>query len=106
MTKQEKIRKEIDAYADGACLYPDRVCEYPKRGASPYGIYCTSGEDAYKCLMKHLDKLGLVLKVERELSDPAENYIDDWLRGYRKCMEDMAGYVAVKPLVEEVKHDD
>ena len=70
MTKQEEIREVIDAYTDDDCQYHDRPCEF--RGS--YG-YCISTDDAYKCLMKRLDELGVVIKVDRELPEKLTNNI-------------------------------
>lgn len=60
MAKQEEIREVIDLYTDDECLYPSRVCPSFK------GNYCDSDDNAYKCLMKRLDELGVVLKVFHE----------------------------------------
>ena len=58
MTKQQEIREVIDTYADVACLYLNTDCKFRGKG------YCSDDEGAYKCLMKRLDELGLVLKVD------------------------------------------
>lgn len=64
MTKQEEIREVIDTYTDDVCLYPDKDCEFYTEF-----WYCISSDAAYGCLMKRLDELGVVLKVEGELPD-------------------------------------
>jgi len=59
--KRALIREVIDAYTDDRCLFPDRVCNALGSG------YCSSGEEAYNCLMEKLTELGLVIQVEEEL---------------------------------------
>ncbi|KKM24121.1 hypothetical protein LCGC14_1608270 [marine sediment metagenome] len=56
-TKQQEIREVIDHYTDDRCLFPDRVCNALGAG------YCSSQEEAYKCLLQRLDSQGVVLKV-------------------------------------------
>ena len=106
MSKQEEIREVIDTYVDDGCLYPDRSCKHlshPKVGG-----YCPSQEDAYKCLMERLGKIGVVIKVEGELPRLPSNITQDipggcYKIGYQTSQQDMleAGYVAVEPLIEE-----
>ena len=99
MTKREEIREVIDIYTDDDCLYPNTTCEWHKGG------YCVSGDGSYKCLMKRLDELGVVIKVERELPEKPDGYDDYYLtwQKYDEGQESMleAGYVAVEPLIEE-----
>lgn len=57
-SKQKEIREAIDTYVDDGCLFPDRSCNALGSG------YCSSYEEAYKCLMERLDKVGVVIKVE------------------------------------------
>lgn len=102
MTKQEKIREVIDTYTDDGCLYPDKDCVLRQ------DRYCLSDEDAYKCLMRCLGELGVVIKVDRpiirktgiqDLVVPIEIKIMNELeKAYKK-----AGYVAVEPLIKERK---
>ncbi len=61
MNKREEIRKVIDTYTDDGCLFPDRSCN------ALCGGYCSSDTESYKCLMERLDKLGVVIQVDREL---------------------------------------
>lgn len=56
MTKQQEIREVIDLYTDDECLYPDKDCKFRDR-------WCIEGEDAYKCLMKRLGELGVVIQA-------------------------------------------
>ena len=105
MTKQEDIREVIDAHTDDRCLYPDKGCVWCSKEG-----YCASGNDAYTCLMKRLDELGVVIKVDRELPEMPSNYdSEDNNYLYSQAQEDMlkAGYVAVEPLIKkEVNQDD
>ena len=111
MTKQEEIKEVIDAYTDDECLYPDKDCECRNRG------YCVSTDDAYKCLMKRLDEIGLVLKVDRELPDEipvlpkffkqgiiTEQDLEDYARVteiQNRMVYIKAGLKFVEPLIEE-----
>ncbi|MBA7665095.1 hypothetical protein ES703_73161 [subsurface metagenome] len=58
MPKREEIREIIDTYTDDGCFYPTKNCKLCKGG------YCISTDDAYKCLMKRLGEVGVVMKVE------------------------------------------
>ena len=92
MTKQGEIRKVIDAHSDDQCLYLDGVCKF--RSNDFKGVYCSSDDGSYKCLMKRLTEIGVVIKVEREPSTyrnedgeqryygdmPYEMYCDGWRR--------------------------
>ena len=111
MTKQEEIREAIDTYTDDRCPFPDDDCEY----RAEYG-YCISGDDAYKCLLKCLDKLDVVIKVDRELpknpikithhlglSKEEANTRQLERDCFVKVIQDQmlkAGYVAVEPLIK------
>ena len=101
MTKQEEIREVIDAYTDDTCLYPTDKCDFRSRDC------CCDYERAYKCLMKRLNKLGVVLKVDRELpkvvlgccvSADDKLYISA-IWEYAQGAMLVASYVAVEPLV-------
>ncbi len=97
MTKQEEIRKVIDTYTDDACLYPESSCAFDRGG------YCVSDDESYKCLMKRLDELGVVIQVERELP---KLYDDEHPNGFSLpgwCTDayKKAGYVAWEPLIGE-----
>ena len=61
MTKREEIREVIDAHVDDRCHFPDRSCNALGSG------YCSSDDEAYKCLMERLTEIGVVIKVEGEL---------------------------------------
>ena len=62
-SKREEIRGVIDAFVEDKCLYPDIVCD--TISTSPFlPGYCSSSEGAYKCLMKRLSELDVVIKVE------------------------------------------
>lgn len=61
---------------------------------------------------RELSKAGVVIKVDRELPENPYTFeeptytitqmIDGWMhKGYEKAQEDMAGYVAVEPLILE-----
>ena len=91
--KQEEIREAIDAYTDDDCLYPDKECEFCR------GEYCVSDEDSYKCLMKRLDELGVVIKVDKPLPLPPLDVFSKGVIKLSKADLDEAGYVAVKPLI-------
>lgn len=96
MTKQEEIRDVLDKWADDQCLFDERVCTYLGNGD-----YCSSTEDAYKCLMERLDKIGVVLKVEGEL--PA-HLMEGQIAYAKETYKDIlrkAGYEAVEPLKKE-----
>ena len=56
MTKQEEVRKVIDAFVEDECLYFGKTCEFFVRG------YCANADGAYKCLMKSLDGMGVVIR--------------------------------------------
>ena len=56
MNKQEEIRKIIYTYKSEGCLYPNKTCDF-------VDLMCDSGEGAYKCLMKRLSELGVVIKL-------------------------------------------
>ena len=104
MTKQEEIREVIDAHTDDVCLYQDSPCEF--RGS--YG-YCISTDDAYKCLMKRLSEIGVVIKVDRELPESCHTVKGEHAHGYYEYgQEDMlkAGYVAVEPLIKQEERND
>jgi len=99
MTKREEIREAIGDYTDNECLYPDKDCKWRREPG-----YCGSTPNvaAYKCLMKHLDEIGVVIKVDRELPDTP------YWKQHRRAVERevtaellKAGYVAVETLIEE-----
>ena len=72
MTKQEEIREAIDIYTDGECLYPNKDC------LSRSGLdYCRFVEDAYKCLMERLTKIGVVITTRGFYSDLMEPLIKE-----------------------------
>ncbi len=79
MSKQDIIKEAIDHYADDGCFYPSQDCEH--RG----GEYCVITERAYECLVKRLDELGVVIKVDKPFRI-GESVNDD-------------GLVAVEPLI-------
>ena len=85
MTKQQKIREAVHLWADDGCLFPDRSCN--ALGAD----YCSSSDEAYKCLMERLGKIGVVLKVESRKS----------AFGYRVFLRDIedAGWSATESLI-------
>jgi len=95
MTKQEEIMETIDTFTDDICLYPDKDCEWRRR------VYCVSGEDAYKCLMKRLDELGVVIKVERELPICAYWTLADIATDPKVVAMLKADYVAVEPIATD-----
>ena len=94
MSKQEQIRKVIDDYADDTCLYPEQGCEFCLHG------FCVS-EDVYKCLMKRLGELGVVVKVEKEFPSVSTEFGSLKLAG--QMLDDMldAGAVFVEELRTE-----
>lgn len=65
MATREEIREVIDAYTDDVCLYQDNPCEFQSGPIKE--IFCCDTEGSYRCLMKRLDGLGVVVKVDREL---------------------------------------
>ena len=96
MTKQEEIRRIIDAYTDDECLYPDASCE----SRSGHG-FCRSYEGSYKCLIKNLDELGVVIKVDKPLPLPSLDVFTTGVIKLSKADLDKVGYVAVEPLIKE-----
>lgn len=94
MDKQTEVREVIDAHTDDRCLYPDKGCAWCSKEG-----YCASDNDAYTCLMKRLDGLGVVIKVDREL--PEIHTAHPAL--YKAMQHEMlnAGYVAVESLIKE-----
>jgi len=98
MATREEIREAIDLYTDGKCLYPDKAC------VSFKGSDCLSDEEAYKCLMRRLGEIGVVIRVERESPlveftltghmTPSE--VAEIGGAYRKAY---AGYEAVESLI-------
>ena len=99
MIIQEEIREAIDTYTDDACLYPRKVCFFRKTTFG--GNYCTSGEDAYRCLMRRLGELGVVIKVDRELPVCACWNWADIATDPKVVSMLKAGYVATEPLIQE-----
>ena len=57
---KEGIREAINTYADEDCLYPDMDCDSYDEEQDEC---CVDSEDGYKCLMKRITELGVVLKV-------------------------------------------
>ena len=103
---REEIREVIDAYTDDECLYQDNPCEF--LGKVLGGGYCNSAEGSYICLMKRLDELGVVIKIEGELPEnPYEPPLDTTQEGWRDVVEARtkqmlnAGFKAVKSLIKE-----
>lgn len=74
MTKQEEIREVIEAYTDDDCLYSKEVCAFRR------GEYCISEEGAYKCLMKRLDELGVVIKGSKHVEADNLYYIEPLIK--------------------------
>lgn len=66
MSRQEEIRQLIDTYVGDVCLYPDTGCT-SESGHRCFPGYCDSTEGAYRCLLKRLGELGVVMTAEREL---------------------------------------
>ena len=91
-TRQEEIREVIDKYTDDGCLYPEKACvRCSKEG------YCASDNDSYTCLMKRLDELDVVIKVEAKMPQFQSRLTEEanWallLKG---------GWSATVPLVEK-----
>ena len=125
MTGIDKVRTEISEELENI-LTDDLVMESLTHENAPPGKDCCDdcgvlhdGNDKKhrKCMdcweeyvkgltlriLKKLVSKGVVIPVEKELLDPASNYKDDWLCGYRQCRKDMleAGYVAVEPLIKK-----
>lgn len=82
--KQKKIKEAIDAYANDDCLYPTKNCKLCKNE------FCISGKDAYKCLMKCLGELGVVIKGDYKIK-------------YSTAIPAGTDLVAVEPLIKEAK---
>ena len=93
MTKQEEIKEVIAAYANDECLYPDEYCEFRH-------LYCVSEEDAYKCLMKRLDGIGVVIKTDREL--PSVFRANEHVMSASAYKKKLEGFTAFEPLIKEV----
>ena len=88
MPTREEIKGVIDAYTDDVCLYRDNPCEH--QGKAGLEVYCSSAECSYKCLMKRLGELGVVIRVGEEELEA----VDTFGATYKtKC-------VAVEPLIE------
>ena len=62
MPSREKIREVLGSWRDDRCLFlvEDKPCLSNARGNG----YCSSDEGFYNCLIKRLDELGVVIKVE------------------------------------------
>ncbi len=102
MSKQEEIRELLKSWADDQCLFAEqhKSCEF----RSDVG-YCCNEDGAYKCLMEHLDKIGVALKVDRELPKYwFDKGVNDYTKqhnvpyGLQEAIEE-AGYTAWEPLV-------
>ncbi len=92
--KREEIREVIDHYADDGCLYPNKTCEFFK------GSWCVSGDEAYKCLMKRLDGIGVVIKVK--CPDCAWGQVQETV-GMTPCYScNSTGYIT-EPIIEDSK---
>ena len=87
MTKQKEVLEETEVLVR-ACLL--------EKGMDISIAHSLSG-----ALMLLLNGLGVVIKVDRELPEPAQEFSIEQIQGYGFCQEDMAGYVAVEPLIEE-----
>jgi len=107
MSKQEEIRQVIDIYVDDVCLYPDTGC-MSESVHRDFPGYCDSTEGAYRCLLKRLGELGVMLMVEREFPEhilpdtdnvAMATYAQGYLNGQTTMLE--AGYVAMMPLVDK-----
>ncbi len=93
MTKQEEMRGVIDAHTDDVCLYPNRDCEWRQGG------WCVHDENAYKCLMKRLDELGVVIKVK--CLDCSWSQFEGESVGMTACYScNSTGYI-IEPLIKE-----
>ena len=91
---REEIKKVIDHYTDDDCLYPDKDCKY--RGLYNY---CISGDDAYKCLMKRLDEIGVVIKLK--CPDCCWGLLEGEHAGMIPCDTcNSTGYI-IEPLIKE-----
>jgi len=87
MIKQEEVREGIE--------------EILKDHFFPY----TSATEE---IIEYLHSQGVVIKVDREL--PKRTWYKDWggesgEDSYKLALEDMAGYVAVEPLIKEQKNE-
>ena len=96
MTKE--IREGIKLHATGACIYQD--------GSYPCPInFETNDEVCLDCLMKKLDKLGVVLKVDRKCSVCiGTGFINRVEQGNSTVCPVCIGtgkHVATEPLIEE-----
>ena len=101
MPTREEIREGIKLYAAGICIYQDGSYPCPIAGL---GI---NSEMCLDCLVKKLDKLGIVIKVDRELPLVTEADVVEWSEavknGIKVCQHLMlkAGYTAWEPLIGE-----
>lgn len=96
MTKQEEIKGILEAWADDCCLFLDRSCNALGSG------YCSSSEEAYKCLMERLDKTGVVIKVG-EIGNAGETDThgvpcNSLCHNMERKILRMQGYVLVAPI--------
>jgi len=97
MTKQEEIREGIinilEPYAFSGTI----------TSSDGYYFFCDKADDVITAILSYLHSQGVVIKVEREL--PPNPYIgmDDFAFIYQAAQKDMAGYVAVVPLIKEEK---
>ncbi len=98
MSRQQEIRKVINSYVDDDCLYPKAACVHRSHKMPEY---CTDSDGAYKCLMKRLTELGVVIKVEC----PKCHGIGIFYRGEpieNRCVRCKGtGYVAVAALLDD-----
>ena len=100
LTIRDEIREVVDKYADYTCLYKDDDCESRGRNG-----WCVSTDASYRCLMKRLGELGVVLRVEKELHVIGLNgMISSVVHEIQYKERDRmlkAGYAAVEPLIDE-----
>lgn len=63
--KRQEIRKVLEAWNRmNDCVYPDKECEHRYKEG-----WCDSVNEAYKCLTKRLDELGVGLKVDLKIPE-------------------------------------
>jgi len=82
MTKQENILNLVKVWA---------VIPHPHESRDAEG------------LLNSLASEGVVLKVDRMRVAHEHKYSCDWFEGYNTCYDEMAGYVAVEPLIERTQ---
>lgn len=102
MATREEIEEGMGLIHMGRCPYPDDAMPCEGEG--------TNNEKCLDCIMRWLDSQGVVIEVKGELPHKIPLIPNnEWSAGYccgEEFMQDVmveSGYVAVEPLIKEVK---